>query len=244
MIIAFTSPRKGAGQTVLASLAALRLNLSQDKKVNLVDLNLIRDIEHYFSDTALVRSLDDFSLLATTRILSDESFIRKCTKEVIEGLSITSSPEQYVITKDIVAEFVQYAEKFFDHLVIDCVSGTELNSTQFYDAADKIVVVINQSRRLVHHVAELKNYYQAYADKLVFVVNRYSETLPNYGVNEIKKELKEIGFDCPVLTLPETAKVVEDANSNNLKGFVVKTGPKVYTDALDTLIAKLLSEAE
>ncbi|MEO2202152.1 hypothetical protein ABGV42_00155 [Paenibacillus pabuli] len=244
MIIAFTSPRKGTGQTVTATLATLQLTLKRSLNINLVDINSVRDIEYYLNDTPLARSLDEFSLLVSTKALDEDTFKRKVIKEVVPGLFMTSAPEQFVITKDIAEEFTNYSGRLFDHTILDCVSGAQRNSTPFYEHADKIVMVVTQNRRLLTYVEELQEYYKNYKDKLIVVINKYSDNIHGYGIADIKKELKDLGLDVPVLTLPDTPKVIEESNDNNLKSFITKSGPKNYIDALDVVLDTLLTEVE
>ncbi|HBY20257.1 MAG TPA: hypothetical protein DEG71_04500, partial [Clostridiales bacterium] len=154
MFISITAPKKGMGQTLCAiNLIALLTKYIKGNAI-LADINKYsNDIEYYFSDTPITKSMDNVVSLIQAELLTKNSFAT-CVKEVNKNMDILVSNECFEINQDIVQKLVGQINKSYDIGVVDTISGNSQVTKEFLNKSDVIVVVLNQYKNVLDILLE------------------------------------------------------------------------------------------
>lgn len=245
MLVSITSPRHGAGRTLLSILLAMRMHAvtstkQVESKINLVDLNKNKDANYYLQEYPMGLGFDQFGSAMEAEILtSKEAFLRKCSQETKAGLRLTEAPTegQYVINKVRANDFIKFAREEFNHIFVDAGVGGDKESTYFFSKSDFVVVVLEEDARsidLIKH--DLRLMYKGLERKLVFVVNKCVQEINI----DMRAELLQAGFNNMVFMLPFSIPLVNDANDKALINFVNKKVDAEVIDIVDDINAYLL----
>jgi len=225
MLISVTAPRKGLGQTITAiNIGAMLTKILKNEKIIFVDTNqYCKDIEYYLSDATFTKGLDEFISLHNSGLLNEESF-SSCIKKMKFNIDIMSAHKFYEITEDNIKALTECANELYNFTIVDASSGNNNASEHFFDRSEMIVVVLNPIKGVIKMVDEIEAY-KKHKDKLIFVVNRYVEKMGGvkleYKIPQIKKELREMGFDSPVFPLQYDVELINECNYGAVLNFVL-----------------------
>ena len=229
MFLTVTSPKKGLGQTITSiNLAADYANV-RDKAVNIIDMNrYCRDIEYFLSDTNVTKGLDDFLSLRYTGSLDTASF-HNCIKKVNRNVHIMASNNYLDLSERDLELLLEYTEALFDLTIVDSIGGKHPTTSRLFEKSDWILVLLNQSKRVVDMIGENENYYE-YKDKVVFILNKRIEEHKGrrvgYGLREIEADLKKQGFgESRLFPLDYDVEVLNECNDKSVLNFIFSRNP-------------------
>lgn len=222
MKILVTSPRKRMGQTITSINLAATVSKLLRSETLIIDFNQrMRDIEYYLSDTALTKGLDDFFSLLQSNLLNKKSF-GTCVKKVHEFIDMMAASECFELKKREFEHLFDCVDDRYRVTVIDGIYNESLSS-QLFSTCDVVIIVINQDKNAAQYVESHK--YKKFKEKVVFVVNRHSQKIEGvkiqYDLEDITKDLKEIGFDNPVFPLDYDPVLINECNDRTVLNYIL-----------------------
>ncbi len=243
MIISVTAPKKGLGQTVTAINLGAAISKLVQKRLLFVDINqYCNDIEKYLSNTHITKGLDDFISLHRSKMLTEESF-RLCVKEVSENIDMMGTHHCFKMKNNDIDVLVQHMKYIYDIAIIDTLGGYNRLSETFFNQSDYVVVVINQVKNIMPLILE-NQLYQGHAEKIIFVVNKYVETMNeqriNYTLEHIKRDLTKLGYRQPVFTLDFDVNLMNECNEQTLLNYVLGHYSGTYLNQLLEITTHIL----
>jgi hypothetical protein len=233
---------------------ATRLIASAKKEdatvINVVDLNVSEDVEYYLTSQALYRTLDDFCTAENAEMFEAPEaearviFMRKCASKSIDNLYFMGPNTRHSLTSEMAQSFVKHSRKVFKHTIIDCREANDKDSGYFYDVADYVLVVINQDMRSLDTIKrELIPLYEKHARKIIFVVNKYIDTLGpttlRFKEAEVKSQLMQAQLPGKIFKLPFSPELINHSNDKTLHKFSERKS-ELYLTRLDELNQYLL----
>lgn len=241
-ILAFFSPKGGAGSTSVATNVGIELHRQTGKKTLLVDLDLelgeiasLLGVQPRFHFVDLVRNFHrmDADLLASY-IESHES-----------GVQVLSAPFEPQLGEEVSAEDIARILKFlrshYDYVVVDTSKSLAAPSMTTFREADKIFLVTNMDvpslRNLKRCLPAMDQVTSGDADRIRIVVNRFNAK-SLVGLKDLEETL---GLDV-YATLNNDYKTVIEAISTGRP--VVLGSSSRYADQLRELTENILGEFE
>jgi pilus assembly protein CpaE len=193
-LLAFFSPKGGAGSTCVATNAAVSIHRLTRKKVLLVDLDLelgetalFLGVEPRFSFVDLVRNFHrvDAGLLA--------SYIEK-HESGVELLSAPFHPAKAeVVTGDQIRQILHFLKQHYDYIIVDTTKSFAPPTLATLEQADTVFLItaidlpslrnITRCLPLLERMSEVKS-----DDWLRLVINRYQASDP-ISLDEVEKTL-------------------------------------------------------
>ena len=241
-ILAFFSPKGGAGSTSVATNVGIELNRLTGKKTLLVDLDLelgeiasLLGVQPRFHFVDLVRNFHrmDADLLASY-IESHES-----------GVQVLSAPFEPEIGEQVTAEEISRILKFlrshYDYVLVDTSKSLAAPALTTFREADKIFLVTNVDvpslRNMKRVLPAMNEVIAGDPDRLRIVVNRFNPK-SLVGLKDLEETL---GLNV-YATLNNDYKTVIEAISTGRP--VVLGGSSKYADQLRGLAEDILEGFE
>jgi pilus assembly protein CpaE len=180
-IIAVFSPKGGVGTSAVAANLAVALRQLTNKKVGLVDGNLI------FGDLGVI-----MNLVSTKTIADLANRIAELDRELLNDVMMTHTSQVKVllappnpqtgelVTSDHLRAILELLRKEFDYVVVDTQSSFQDRALAVLDLADRIVALMTlempciKNIKLFLEVAELLEYP---AEKTLLVLNKADNRL-------------------------------------------------------------------
>jgi pilus assembly protein CpaE len=180
-IIAVFSPKGGVGTSAIAANLAVALRQLTNKKVGLVDGNLI------FGDLGVI-----MNLVSTKTIADLANRIAELDRELLNDVLMTHTSQVKVllappnpqtgelVTSDHLRAILELLRKEFDYVVVDTQSSFQDRALAVLDLADRIVALMTlempciKNIKLFLEVAELLEYP---AEKTLLVLNKADNRL-------------------------------------------------------------------
>ncbi|MCG8539741.1 MAG: AAA family ATPase [Clostridia bacterium] len=246
MIISVTSLKKGMGQTVSAINLAAMISKIIENKTLIVDINkYYHDIAYYLSNSNFTKGLDEFINLKRTDMIDEEIFL-SCVKKVNKNIDIMTSNDCFEIESNDVKALKTYLKKLYPITVIDTISSMNKITDNFLNISDVIVVIINQEKKMVKEL-ERSNKLEKYKDKLIFVINRYIESIDNkmmlYKDLDIEKDIKRAGFnENRIFKLDFDIGLMNDCNDLSLLSYILGNNDTNYLTELKGLSRYILTK--
>jgi pilus assembly protein CpaE len=180
-VVAVFSPKGGVGTSTIAANLAVALRQLTNKKVVLVDGNLI------FGDLGVI-----MNLVSSKTIADLSNRIAELDRELLNDILITHTTQVRVllappnpqtgelVTSDHLRAIVEQLRKDFDYVVVDTQSSFQDRALAVLDLADRIVTLMTlempciKNIKLFLEVAELLEYP---AEKVLLVLNKADNRL-------------------------------------------------------------------
>ncbi|MFL5800236.1 MAG: CpaE family protein, partial [Roseiflexaceae bacterium] len=180
-IVAVFSPKGGVGTSVIAANLAVALRQLTNKKVALVDGNLI------FGDLGVI-----MNLVSSKTIADLANRIAEMDRDLLNDILITHTTQVRVllappnpqtgelVTADHLRAILEQLRKDFDYVVVDTQSSFQDRALAVLDLADRIVTLMTlempciKNIKLFLEVAELLEYP---AEKVLLVLNKADNRL-------------------------------------------------------------------
>jgi pilus assembly protein CpaE len=193
-LLAFFSPKGGAGSTCVATNVAVALHLLTRKKVLLVDLDLelgetalLLGVEPRFSFVDLVRNFHrvDAGLLA--------SYIERHDS----GVELLSAPfhpaKAETVTGDQIRQILNFLKQHYDYIVVDTSKSFSPPTLATFEQADQVYLVTNVDLPSLRNITRCLPLLERMGsvkgtEWLRLVVNRYQTSDP-ITLKEIEKTL-------------------------------------------------------
>jgi MinD-like ATPase involved in chromosome partitioning or flagellar assembly len=208
------------------NIGAMITKILKNEQIIFVDINkYCKDIENYLSDAHFTKGLDDFINLHNSGLLSRDSF-ETCVKKLKFNIDIMAAHRFFEVTEDNIKALMEYANEIYKFAIIDTISGDNRTSEMFFEKSNAIIVVLNPIKSVVKLIDEIEGY-KKHKERVIFVVNRYFEKYDyaklEYQVTQIKKEIRDMGFDSPVFTLDFNLDLINECNYGSILNFVLGT---------------------
>ena len=193
-LLAFFSPKGGAGSTCVATNLAIAVHRLTRKKVLLVDLDLelgetalLLGVEPRFSFVDLVRNFHrvDAGLLA--------SYIER-HESGVELLSAPYHPAKAeVVTGDQIRTILHFLKQHYDYIIVDTSKSFTPPTLATFEQADQVYLVTNVDLPSLRNITRCLPLLERMGsvkgdDWLRLVVNRYQQSDP-ITVKEVEKTL-------------------------------------------------------
>jgi pilus assembly protein CpaE len=193
-LLAFFSPKGGAGSTCVATNLAIAVHRLTRKKVLLVDLDLelgetalLLGVEPRFSFVDLVRNFHrvDAGLLA--------SYIERHDS----GVELLSAPyhpaKAEVVTGDQIRTILHFLKQHYDYIIVDTSKSFTPPTLATFEQADQVYLVTNVDLPSLRNITRCLPLLERMGsvkgdDWLRLVVNRYQQSDP-ITVKEVEKTL-------------------------------------------------------
>jgi pilus assembly protein CpaE len=192
-IIALFSPKGGVGTSSVAANTAVALRQLTNKKVVLVDGNLI------LGDLGVI-----MNLVSSKTIADLANRIEELDRELLNDVMATHTSQVKVllappnpqtgelVTSDQLRTILELLRKEFDYVVVDTQSSFQDRALAVLDMADRIIVVMTlemsciKNVKLFLEVADLLEYSD---DKIMLVLNK-SDSRLNLRVENVEESLR------------------------------------------------------
>jgi len=171
-----------------------------ESEVIVVDTNkTCLDLEYYLSRSTVTKGLDNFYSLYRSGFLSRATF-KTCVKRITDNIDIMSSNLCSEIEPEDIDVLIEYLQNFYKVIIIDTSGFYNGISKSLINKSDNIVALLPQTKNVIMQFID-NNPYQGYKDKLSVVINKYMNDYEgkklSYTEQEIKKDLKELGYENP-----------------------------------------------
>jgi pilus assembly protein CpaE len=208
-VVAVFSPKGGVGTSAIAANLAVALRQLTNKKVVLVDGNLI------FGDLGVI-----MNLVSSKTIADLANRITEMDRDLLNDILITHTTQVRVllappnpqtgelVTSDHLRAIIEQLRKDFDYVVVDTQSSFQDRALAVLDLADRIVTLMTlempciKNIKLFLEVAELLEYP---AEKVLLVLNKADNRLgirvENIEENIQHKVALQIANAAPEMTL-------------------------------------------
>jgi cellulose biosynthesis protein BcsQ len=232
------------GQTITAINLSAMISKTIRKNTILIDLNqYCKDIEYYLSDTSITKGLDDFYSLYSSNLLDKRSFM-SCVKKVRENIDIMASNGCFEMDSPGIRSLLGFTENLYPITVVDTANRANVTPKSLLENSTVIIVVINQMKNVVQQISDSS--YKRYKEKIVFVVNSYSEKIEGvkikYRIKDIEHDLKAAGYENSVFPLDYDPEIINECNDHYvLNSILNKTGTMTcYAAQMDSLAKHIL----
>ncbi len=180
-IVAVFSPKGGVGTSTVAANLAVALRQLSNKKVALVDGNLI------FGDLGVI-----MNLVSTKTIADLANRISELDRELLNDILITHASQVKVllappnpqtgelITSDHLRAILEILRKEFDYVVVDTQSSLQDRALAVLDMSDRIVTLMTLEMPCIKNIKlflELTELLEYPAEKVLLVLNKADNRL-------------------------------------------------------------------
>src|SRR5262245_9049811 len=180
-IVAVFSPKGGVGTSAVAANLAVALRQLSNKKVALVDGNLI------FGDLGVI-----MNLVSTKTIADLANRISELDRDLLNDILITHASQVKVllappnpqtgelITSDHLRTILEHLRKEFDYVVVDTQSSLQDRALAVLDMSDRIVTLMTLEMPCIKNIKlflELTELLEYPAEKVLLVLNKADSRL-------------------------------------------------------------------
>lgn len=246
MIISVTSPKKGMGQTVLTINLTAAMSKAINDKAAIIDINkYYSDIAYYLSNSSFTKGLDEFINLKRTDMLNEDNFSR-CFKRVNDYIHFMTSNDCFDMENGDIISLQKYLAKQYPITTVDTIASNNKISRNFFHISNAIIVTLNQDKKLIDKLVNFNGIYD-YEDKIVFVINRYIETLGSNKIQytdlDIEKDVRKAGFkNNRIFRLDFDTEIMNDCNDLSILNYVLSSKESKYLNQLKELSSFLLKQ--
>ena len=182
-IILVTSASGGAGKTTIAMGVSAFLTKYYEKRILYLNASRLQNFQYMLDNDTPVTSHEIY-----TKLLNPSGQIYEEIKHVLRKESFSYLPAFKAALMSVGLQYEVYGKialsakksRDFDFIVIDAECTFDEDKAKLLDAADKVIIVTEQSVNAVHAVnALISNINGTNSDKYIFVCNKFDKGVYN-----------------------------------------------------------------